>query len=87
ILAADLAFWGAIFGLGYAWARPALPGGSLLSGLLWGLLLFVPFSRALMENCLWTSVPRSLNTFWLVEGLAGMAVWGAALGPLFAALT
>ena len=84
ILAADLAFWGAIFGLGYVWVRPVLPGGSLLSGLLWGLLVFVPFSRALVENSLWTTVPRALNTFWLVEGLAGLATWGAVLGPLFA---
>jgi hypothetical protein len=85
VLIADVAFWGTLFGFGYALMYPAFKSWSALSsGVVWGLVMFVSFSRAMVESTLFTKVPRDMNVFWFVEGLAGLVVWGAALELIFA---
>jgi hypothetical protein len=67
VLASDVAFWGAIFGLGYALVHSAISwSGALGSGLLWGTLMFLSFSRATVESSLWTKVSKDMNAFWFV---------------------
>lgn len=83
ILAADVTFWGAVFGAGYGLLYSGLerfgPGG----GILWSGFMFVAFSRSIIESSLWTKVPRDMNIFWFVEGLVGLVTWGAVFGLVF----
>ena len=87
ILAINLAAWGALFGWMYPLVYPVFkPFGSIIGGTIWGLILFVPYSRGSLETILFTKIPHELNIFRFVEGLVGMAVWGAALGQIFGRL-
>lgn len=85
VLVLDVAFWGALFGLGYELVYPALePLGALSSGLVWGLVMFASFSRGTIESIVFTKLPRDMSVFFFFEGLAGLVAWGAALGLVFA---
>jgi hypothetical protein len=86
ILVADVAFWGAAFGAGYGLLYPGLERYGPWGGILWSILMFVAFSRSIVESCLWTKVPRDMNMFWFIEGAAGLVAWGAVFGLLFGRL-
>ncbi len=86
VLTADIALWGVLFGAGYALIYPGLERFGLGGGILWGLFMFLAFSRSNFESMVWTKFPQDLNVFWFVEGLAGLAAWGAAFGFVFSRL-
>ncbi len=83
VLTADIAFWSALFGAGYGLVFPALERFGPAGAVLWGVFMFLAFSRSMLESTIWTKYPRDLNAFWFVEGLGGLAVWGAVLGFAF----
>jgi hypothetical protein len=83
ILVADVVFWGALFGAGYGLLYGSLNRFAVGGGILWGLFMFIAFSRSIIESTLWTKVPREMNLFWFIEGLVGLVAWGAVLGILF----
>ncbi len=83
ILSVDILVWGAVFGAIYSLLYPGLEHFGMPGGVLWGVNLFVGFSRSIIEGGLWTKTPKDMNRFWFVEGLAGMAAWGLLFGVLF----
>ncbi len=83
ILAVDLVFWGAIFGAAYGLFYPGLERFGVIGGILWGVLMFISFSRGMIESVIWTKVPRDVNRFFFLEGLMGLAAWGLAFGLIF----
>lgn len=86
VLAADVTFWGAVFGAGYGLFYAGLERFGSGGGILWSSFMFVAFSRSIIESSLWTKVPRDMNMFWFVEGLVGLVAWGAVLGLVFSRL-
>lgn len=83
ILAVDIVFWGAVFGAGYGLLYPGLERFGIAGGILWSILMFVSFSRAMIESSLLTKAPKDMNLFWFIEGLVGLVAWGAVLGWVF----
>ncbi len=83
LLTADLVLWGAIFGAGYGLLFPGFERFGITGGILWGVIMFVSFSRSNFESWLWTKFPKDLNWFWLIEALIGLAAWGVLFGVLF----
>lgn len=83
VLSVDILAWGAVFGAIYGLLYRGLEPFGVLGGVLWGVIMFVGFSRSIIEGGLWTKIPKDMNSFWFVEGLAGMAAWGWLFGVLF----
>lgn len=86
VLSGDLILWGAIFGAGYGLLYPGLERFGWVGGIVWGVIMFVSFSRSNFESGLWTTFPKDLNWFWFFEALAGLVAWGAAFGFVFSRL-
>lgn len=87
IVAAELAFYGAVFGFGYALVYSAISwSGAIGSGLVWGTLMLLSYSRGTIESIIWTKTPKDMHLLGLLETLVGLLAWGAALGPIFASL-
>ena len=86
VLAADITIWSAVFGAGYGLFYPGIAHFGPVGGILWGMFMFIAFSRSMIESTIWTKVPRAANVFWFVEGLVGLISWGAMLGFVFSRL-
>ena len=83
VLAVDIAFWGTLFGAGYGLISSSLERFGAIGGILWGFLMFIPFSRATIESSIWTKTPKDMNLFWFLEAFVGLVAWGAAFGWIF----